>query len=602
MLAHVRAAVLRCAAFQQRFTQIIHQLQIAEITVAQKTTPGRKYDVIIIGSGASGGMAAKELTERGIRVLVLEAGPKLDPSQWAMNKFAYESMYRGFGPAGWKQNEQWMQDTAGEFSRNFYIKDTEHPYTTDPGKPFMWVRARVVGGKTLHWGRLSWRFSDLDFKAKTHDGWDEDWPVSYDEIAPYYDKAEEWIGVSGNQDKLWYLPDGKFLPPMALTCGDQLLKRGAAKQGIPLVQPRVAMLTAVKPHHAKYGRAQCHYCGSCGNGCTVGAMFNSLASTLPAAQATGKMTLRTNSIVRHLILDNDTGKAKGVAVVDRVTRQELEFFAKAIIVAGSTLESTRLLLNSKSRQHPQGLGNSSGVLGHYLVDHFGGTGATGVFPTLAGREPVNEDGKSSGIFIPRFRNLDAKTKHPRFLRGYGYEGGSSIGAFPGVARRLGGFGSEFKKNVRRWYTAPVGLTTRAHMLSRFENFVEIDPAGVVDAWGIPVLRVHIQHSDNEREMGKDAAETAAEILENAGAKEIAINRNITVPGRIIHELGTARMGADPKKSVLNKYNQVWDSPNVFVTDGAAFVGAANQNPTLTILALTIRACEYLVGEMKRGNI
>lgn len=570
--------------------------------MAQKTAPGQKYDVIIIGSGASGGMAAKELTERGLRVLVLEAGPKLDPSQWTMNKFAYESMYRGFGPVGWKQNEQWMQDTAGEFSRNFYIKDTEHPYTTDPGKPFMWVRARVVGGKTLHWGRLSWRFSDLDFRAKSHDGWDEDWPISYEEIAPYYDKAEEWIGVSGNQDKLWYLPDGKFLPPMALTCGDQMIKKGAAKQGIPLVQPRVAMLTAVKPHHAKYGRAKCHYCGSCGHGCTVGAMFNSLASTLPAAQATGKMTLRTNSIVRHLLFDTNTGKAKGVAVVDRVTRQELEFFAKAIIVAASTLESTRLLLNSKARQHPNGLGNSSNVLGHYLVDHFGGTGATGVFPMLAGRDPVNEDGKSSGIFIPRFRNLDAKTKHARFLRGYGYEGGSSIGAFPGIARRLEGFGSEFKKTVRRWYTAPVGLTTRAHMLSRFENFVEIDPDGVVDAWGIPALRVHIQHSDNEREMGKDAAETAAEILENAGAKEIAINRNITVPGRIIHELGTARMGSDSKKSVLNKYNQVWDSPNVFVTDGASFVGAANQNPTLTILALTMRACEYLVEELKRGNV
>src|SRR5215470_840266 len=276
-----------------------------------------------------------------------------------------------------------------------------------------------------------------------------------------------------------------------------------------------------------------------------------------------------------------------------MTREELEFFGRVIIVAASTLESTRLLLNSKSRPHPTGLGNSSGVLGHYLVDHFGGTGASGALPMFAGRDTVNEDGKSSGIFIPRFRNLDNATKHPKFLRGYGYEGGSSIGAFPGVARRIEGIGSEFKRQVRRWHVAPISLTTRAAMLSRYENYVEIDREGVVDAWGIPVLRVHIQHSDNEREMGRDAAETAAEILKATGAEEISISRNLTVPGRIIHELGTARMGKDPKKSVLNKFNQMHDVKNVFVTDGAAFIGAANQNPTLTILALTIRASEYI---------
>jgi choline dehydrogenase-like flavoprotein len=317
------------------------------------------------------------------------------------------------------------------------------------------------------------------------------------------------------------------------------------------------------------------------------------------------MTLRPNSIVRHITVDPNKGKARGVAFVDRVTHQEYEVMGKVIVLGASTLESTRILLNSKSRQHPTGLGNSSGKLGHYLMDHFGGIGASGYFNVLAGREPVNEDGKTSGLLIPRFRNVSKETKQQRFIRGYGFECGSGARMYPAYAKNATltpGFGSEYKKRIRHYYSTPVSLTTRAEMLARFENYAEIDPDGVLDAWGIPVLKIHIQFSDNEREMARDAAQTSEEILRAAGAEVVTTGGRMTAPGRIIHELGTARMGNDSKTSVLNKFNQSWDVKNLFVIDGACFVTSANQNPTLTMLALTMRACDYLADEYKRGRL
>lgn len=552
------------------------------------------YDAVIVGSGASGGMAAKELTEKGMEVCVLEAGPPVNPARdFTSHKWPWDLMYRGFGKPGEKQATQWNQVTANEFSSHFYVKDTEHPYTTDPGKPFIWVRARIVGGKTLHWGRLSWRLSDLDFKAASHDGFGDNWPIGYAELAPYYDRAETFIGVSGNTDGLPHVPDGKFLPPMPFTCGEMFLKKAGQKLGWPVIASRVAMLT--KPIQ---GRAKCHFCGNCGTGCDVGAMFSSIASTLPVASKTGRLTLKTNAVVRHITVD-DKGKAKGVYCIDRLTHQSFEVDGKIVILGASALESTRILLNSTSDKYPNGLANSSGVLGHYLVDHFGGVGASGFLPQLLGKEIVNTDGKASSVFFPRFRNL--KDKHTHFVRGYGFECGTGPHMFPGYAKRFPGFGAEFKRTVKRYYSAPVSLTTRAEMLPRWENYVEIDK-NVVDAWGIPVLKIHIDHSDNERAMAKDAMGAAEEVLKAAGAEDIIVYTKMSKPGEIIHELGTCRMGNDPKKSVLNKFNQAHDVKNLFVLDGSSFVSSGNHNPTLTILALTIRACDYIADEYKRGNL
>jgi choline dehydrogenase-like flavoprotein len=566
--------------------------------MAQRNT----YDAIVVGSGATGGWAAKELTEKGLRVILLEAGRKLDPAKdYRMLAWPYELKYRNTVPQTAlfkaRQATQSKCYACDEYANHFFVDDVDNPYTTAAGKPFDWIRGRQVGGRTLMWGRQSYRLSDYEFKAASRDGHGEDWPISYQELAPYYERVERFVGISGQVENLPQLPDSVFLPPMAMNCGERLLKRAveAKWKDRRVTIGRVAMLT--KPHQ---GRAACHYCGHCERGCDTHSYFSTPGSTLPAALKTGRLTLRPDAVASHLIIDPKTGQAKGVAFIDRVTKQAREVFGKVIVLCASTIESTRLLFNSATRQHPNGFGNSSDVLGRYLMDHTYSIGLGGLVPAVA-KYPYNwEDGRNNGIYIPKFRNLEEK--HPKFLRGYGIQATASRGMAPSHLHRISGFGAQLKKMIRETPDTPnFWMGAFGEMLPQHSNQVTINKA-VKDAWGIPVAHIDCQYSENEREMAKDQLETMQEMVTAAGWQIEWTNPALAAPGLCIHEVGTARMGADPKKSVLNKYNQMWEAKNVFVTDGAAFVSQGCQNPTLTMMALTVRACEHIVGELKRGNI
>ena len=554
------------------------------------------YDAIIIGSGATGGWAAKDLCEAGLNVAVIEAGRKLDPDKdFTEHKWPFDLPFRGFGQPGVIMREQLSSATvANEYNRHMYVLDKEHPYTTPPDKPFDWVRSRQVGGRSIVWGRQSYRLSDYDFKAATHDGYGEDWPIAYKDLAPYYDKVEAFIGISGRAENLPQLPDGRFLPPMNLTCAEQLLKKAVDGFGDrKLTIGRTAILTQ---NHM--GRAKCHWCGHCSRGCTTGSYYSSPASTLPAAEATGRMTLITNAVASHIVVDNN-GKARGVHYFDRETQASREVFGKVILVCAATLESTRLLLNSKSRFHPAGLGNSHDVLGRYLMDHTIRVGAGGILHV--GRGPVSswDDGRANGIYIPRFRNLTTRRKD--YIRGWGYQGSGTRGMFPSHARITSGFGAEFKKAVKNNWPYSVGIGGWGEMLARRENFVTLNKE-VRDRWGIPALHIDCVHSDNELKMAADILESAKEMLHAAGVEITFENSKLAAPGVCIHEMGTCRMGSDPKTSMLNAWNQMWEVKNVFVTDGSSFTSSGCVNPTLTMMALTARACSRIVDELRRGSL
>jgi len=551
------------------------------------------YDVIVVGSGATGGWAAKQCAEAGLKVALLEAGRAVSPKEFTEHMPAYKLKYRDHSPEIVRTRAVQRQCYACmEYNYEWFVNDLENPYSTPPGKPFTWQRLRILGGRSLVWGRQSYRMSDNDFKAASRDGYGDDWPISYAELSPYYDIVEKYVGISGAAEGNEMLPDGQFLPPMKMSCGEiQLRERVKAKFGHTVTIGRTAILT--QNHN---GRLQCHYCGPCERGCSTFSYFSSPFTTVKDAIASGNCTLITNAVVSHVDMGTESNKARGVTYVDRLTRQVKEVRGKAVILCAQALESTRILLNSSTRDYPNGLANSSGALGHYLMDHVVGGGASGRLPNFNPLPNANEPARPNGIYVPRFRNTPSSKQQSKFIRGYGYQGGAG----PQFNFTAEGYGTSLKKAVKEgWYE--IGLGAFGESLARWDNYIEIDK-DLKDAWGIPALHINMSHGDNEAALMQDAGASAAEMLEATGAKDIRVQANVEMPGMAIHELGTARMGSDPKKSVLNAFNQSHDVRNLFVMDGASFVSSACQNPTLSMMAITVRACDHMIERFRKNEI
>lgn len=554
------------------------------------------YDAIVVGSGISGGWAAKELTEKGLKVLMLERGENIEhvKDYETATKDPWEFQHRGrLTMEQVKTHPVQVRDYPySEFSPKLWVNDLECPYTEV--KRFDWFRGFHVGGKSLMWGRQSYRIGDFNFEENAKDGIAIDWPIRYKDISPWYDYVEKFAGISGSKEGLPQLPDGHFLPVMEMNCVEADVKKRIESHynnARKMIMGRVANLT--QPHN---GRGSCQYRNLCSRGCPFGAYFSTQSSTLPAAVATGNLTLRPFSIVNTIIYDKDKQRAKGVRVIDAQTNEVIEYFAKVIFVNGSTLGSTFLLLNSTSDAFPNGFGNSSGQLGHNLMDHHFKCGASG---TAEGFDDKYYYGRrANGIYVPRFRNIGNDKRD--YLRGFGYQGGASRSGWQRDVAEMS-FGAEFKEKVTTPGPWKMGLGGFGETLPYFENKVTLDHTKK-DKWGQSVLAIDAEFKDNEKKMRIDMMNDGAEMLEAAGMKNVTTYDNASFPGMAIHEMGTARMGNDPKTSVLNKWNQMHDVKNVFVTDGSCMVSTACQNPSLTYMALTARACDYAVSEMKKMNI
>ncbi len=553
------------------------------------------FDVLVVGSGASGGWACKRLSEAGLKVALVDAGGPQSDKNFTEHLPSFQLKYRDRAAEVIRKTRPVQKDCYAcmEYNYDWFCNDLEEPYTTAANLPFSWQgRMRITGGRTNVWGRQSYRLSDLDFKAASYDGYGEDWPLSYKDVAPYYDLVDEYVGITGMAEGVYELPDGKFHPPMGLTCAEVLLRnRVKEKLGRTVTLGRSANLT--KPIN---GRAACHYCGPCERGCATHSYFNSAFTTVADALQTGHCTHIPNAMVYKVLMDEERNRAKGVLYIDRVTHEPKEVYGRVVVLCAQALESVRILFNSANRRYPNGLANTSGVLGHYLMDHITGGDAGGELPDLGEKRNLNGPNRPDGIYVIRFRNTHNGPRSKKFLRGYGFQGGGGVGFNWGAS----GFGEAYKKALLDQVTG-IGLGGFGECLPRWENYVEIDPDRV-DIYGIPVLKIHMTYGENEFALLKDMAEAAGEMLEAAGAKNIRTSARPSTPGWAIHEVGIARMGSDPKKSALNQFQQAHDIKNLFVMDGSGFTSTACQNPTLTIMALCVRSCDFLMGEMKRGNI
>lgn len=561
------------------------------------------FDAIVVGTGISGGWAAKELTEKGLKTLVLERGRMVEhPNYPTATKDPWE-FPNGGRPTQEDLQKQFKQARTGytvsQSTKHWFVNDLENPYGEKEGKRFDWMRGYHVGGRSIMWGRQSYRWGDFDFEANAREGIAIDWPVRYKEIEPWYDYVETFAGISGQAEGLAHLPDSKFLPAMELNCVEQELKKSMKdKFGRLLTIGRTANLAGPLTHNKSPQRGTCQFRNLCSRGCPYGAYFSSNSATLPAAQATGNMTLRPNSIVYELIYDEQKGKATGVKVLDAETGEQLEFSAKVIFLCASTMGSTFIMLNSVSKRFPNGFGNDSGELGHNIMDHHLGVGASGEFEGFA--DQYYSGRRANGIYIPRYRNIGGDKRD--YLRGFGYQGGGSRQGWQRMVAELS-IGTDLKETVTKPGAWTLGMGGFGEVLPYHENSVELDRNNK-DKYGLPTLLFDTELKENELKMRKDMANDAAEMLEAAGAKNVKSHDRETqrAIGLGIHEMGTARMGKDPKTSVLNKNNQVHACKNVFVTDGSFMTSANCVNPSLTYMAFTARAVDFAVNELKKQNI